>query len=118
MSLQTHHGLAGTSFSAARAEHLDLRKSLRSSSVNHGHFRSDFKSAATQHFPKYSKHEAFRAKGYMDPKLAEDLRSVHYQLGCDSQKTVPYKWYETESERCSKSHWDPLRKWDGGKWAG
>mmetsp|Transcript_119775 Transcript_119775/g.310642 ORF Transcript_119775/g.310642 Transcript_119775/m.310642 type:complete len:195 (-) Transcript_119775:92-676(-) len=97
----------GASLSMRQTENKEMRKTLRATSVFAGTSTSEFRSDYEKNYPVYSRAQQKESMGTPDPALKADLMAVHYQLGGDSQATVPYSWYETDTLRCEKSHWDP-----------
>mmetsp|Transcript_72760 Transcript_72760/g.115536 ORF Transcript_72760/g.115536 Transcript_72760/m.115536 type:complete len:180 (+) Transcript_72760:61-600(+) len=90
-------------------ERKPMVKALQGSSIKLGFFEPNFKSTSSNH-RQFSRAEQRAAQGSMDQAVKADLRAVHYSLGEDGPGRVNYEWYETELERCAKSHWDPSRK--------
>ncbi|CAJ1393140.1 unnamed protein product [Effrenium voratum] len=104
--------MPGLTDSWARMDGLERKpmvKALQRSSVKLGFFEPNFVSTSSA-FRKFSRGEQRAAQGAMNDEVKADLRAVHYSLGEDGPGKVNYDWYETELQRCAKSHWDPARR--------
>ncbi|CAE7661437.1 unnamed protein product [Symbiodinium sp. CCMP2456] len=92
------------------AEKEPMVKALRRSSIKLGFAKPNFNSTSRIDFRPFTQAEQGASQGAMDPAAKADLRAVHYRLGEDGPSRVNYVWYESELDRCAKSHWDPTRK--------
>mmetsp|Transcript_47103 Transcript_47103/g.111875 ORF Transcript_47103/g.111875 Transcript_47103/m.111875 type:complete len:175 (-) Transcript_47103:49-573(-) len=92
------------------AEKEPMVKALRRSSIKLGFAKPNFNSTSRIDFRPFTQAEQGASQGAMDPAAKADLRAVHYRLGEDGPSRVNYVWYESELDRCARSHWDPTRK--------